>query len=175
MSTTEERAHELGDEFRTRANADERQFVNWLALASAGGIGLLLHFIADEHNGPIRLNPAATVPPLISWLIGIMCAGVALYGMVREQGSAGNSFHAQGRRERQKAKLNGFAGAEHERATIEARAKAYQDEADRHHVDSRLWLVRRELAMKIAVCCFSMGALWSAVALALNLTFGTAR
>lgn len=169
MVSTEERAHELGDEFRARANTDERQFVNWLAVASAGGIGLLLHFISDEHNGPIRLYPTAMVPPLISWLVGIMCAGLALYGMLKEQGSAGNSFHAQGRREHQKAKLTSFSGSDIERTAIEVRAKAYQDEADCWHADSRLWLARRERAMAIAVGCFSLGAFWSAGALATNL------
>ena len=158
------RAHELGDEFRARATADERQFLNWIAVASAGGVTLVLHFLADKDTA-ITLGPMALLPPLIAWLLSILSAGASQYGMLGEQQAAGSMFHAQGRRERQKRKAAAAIDGSAEQAKALQLAAGFHAEADTHHMVSRRWLRIRETALMMAVGLFLAGALWAVAAL----------
>lgn len=157
-STTDQRAHQLGDEFRTRATADERQFLNWVAVASAGGITLVLHFLADTDTA-LRPEPVLLLVPLLAWLVSVLAAGACQYGMLAEQSAAGSMFHAQGRRERQKRKAGGAADGSAEQTEALRLAALFHEEADEHHRVSRRWIEVRAWTLRAAVTLFLIGTL----------------
>uniref|UniRef100_UPI000263163B hypothetical protein n=1 Tax=Sphingomonas elodea TaxID=179878 RepID=UPI000263163B len=57
------RRDELGDEFREKADKQRQQFVNWVAIASAGGIALIVGFAQQNQAAIYILRPS-----LVAWL-----------------------------------------------------------------------------------------------------------
>lgn len=153
--TKEDRAHALGDEFRESAREFRRQFVNWIAIASAGGIGLLMSFVAASPQKASALQ--MLLPSLVVWLVSVVCAGGTLFGMIYEADSAAAMFHRQGRRERQKqiAQIGRDPGVTRQ---ANDRADEHHERADFHHHRSRMWLQISNSLLLMGAVCFLFGA-----------------
>ena len=128
----------------------------------------MLHFFL-EANGEVRLGSLAVLPPLTAWLISIVWAGLSQYGMFEEQQATADMFHAQGRREHQKAKVQAAPVGSEEREVALRHAANFHEEADAHHRDSRRWLKMRRISLRFSVGSFATGGLWSISALALKI------